>query len=112
MAQLLITAGQNIDRFRSEAAFARLCGVAPVPVSSGKSHRMRLHRGGNRRANRVICLIAICRLRYDPRSQAYLERKRAQGHSKSDAIRCLKRYIARGLYHALKNDLQQTPQAS
>lgn len=105
VAQLLITAGQNFDRFRNEAAFARLCGVAPIPVSSGKSHRMRLHRGGNRQANRVIYLIAICRLRYDPRSQAYRDRKRAQGHSSADAIRCLKRFIAREIYYSLKRDL-------
>ncbi|WP_346762977.1 IS110 family transposase [Arthrobacter sp. Soil736] len=103
---MLITAGENFDRFRNEAAFARLCGVAPIPVSSGKSHRMRFHRGGNRQANWVIYLIAICRLRYDPRSQAYRDRKRAQGHSSSDAIRCLKRFIARELYYALKADLQ------
>lgn len=64
-AQLLITAGENIDRFHSEAAFARLCGAAPVPVSSGKTHRMRLHRGGDRQANRALHMIAVVRLRYD-----------------------------------------------
>lgn len=105
VAQLLITAGQNIDRFPSEAAFARLCGVAPIPVSSGKTHRMRLHRGGNRRANRAIYLVTICRLRYDPRSQAYRDRKRTQGHSSADAIRSLKRFVTRELYYALKKDL-------
>lgn len=106
-AQLLITAGENIERFPSEAAFARLCGVAPVPVSSGKSHRMRLHRGGNRQANRVIYLITVGRLKVDPKSQAYRDRKISQGHSKSDVIRSLKRYVARELYYALKNDLSQ-----
>lgn len=105
VAQLLITAGENFDRFRNEAAFARLCGVEPTPVSSGKSHRMRLHGGGNRQANRVIYLIAICRLRYDPRSQAYRDRKRAQGHPSADVIRCLKRFIAREIYYRLKRDL-------
>ncbi|WP_427118204.1 IS110 family transposase [Pseudarthrobacter scleromae] len=108
VAQLLITAGENFERFRNEAAFARLCGVAPIPVSSGKSNRMRLHRGGNRQANRVIYLIAICRLRYDPRSKAYRDRKRAQGHSSADAIRCLKRFIAREIYYSLKRDLSTT----
>jgi transposase len=108
VAQLLISAGQNFDRFRNEAAFARLCGVAPIPVSSGKSNRMRLHRGGNRQANRIIYLIAICRLRYDPRTQAYRDRKRAQGHSSADAIRCLKRFIAREIYYSLKRDLTPT----
>jgi transposase len=78
VAQLLITAGEKFDRFRNEAAFARLCGVAPIPVSPGKSHRTRLHRGGNRQANRIIYLIAICRLRYDPPTQAYRDRKRAK----------------------------------
>lgn len=105
-AQLLITAGENISRFPSEAAFARLCGVAPIPVASGKSHRMRLHRGGNRQANRAIYLITVGRLKSDPRSQAYLERKQSQGHSKSDVIRSLKRFVARELYYALKKDLQ------
>lgn len=104
-AQLLITAGENIDRFPSEAAFARLCGVAPIPVSSGKSHRMRLHRGGNRQANRVIYLITVGRLKLDPKSQAYRDRKRNQGHSRGDIIRSLKRYVARELYYALKKDL-------
>lgn len=104
-AQLLVTAGQNIEWFPSEAAFARLCGVAPIPVSSGKTSRMRLHRGGNRQANKIIYLIVICRLRYDPRSQAYRVRKRLQGHSTADAIRSLKRYVARELYYALRQDL-------
>lgn len=104
-AQLLVTAGQNIDRFPSEAAFARLCGVAPIPVSSGKTSRMRLHRGGNRQANKIIYLIVICWLRYDPRSQVYRDRKRALGHSTADAIRSLKRYVARELYYALRKDL-------
>lgn len=111
VAQLLITAGENFDRFRSEAAFARLCGVAPIPVSSGKSNRMRLHRGGNRQAKRVFYVIAICHLRYDSRSQAYRDRKRAQGHSSADAIRCLKRLIAREIYYSLKRDLLPAGQA-
>jgi len=103
--ELTAEINETDKHFHSEAAFARLCGVAPIPVSSGKSHRMRLHRGGNRQANRVIYLIAICRLRYDPRSQAYRDRKRAQGHSSTEAIRCLKRFIAREIYYSLKRDL-------
>jgi transposase len=106
-AQILVTAGENIDRFPSEAAFARLCGVAPVPVSSGKSHRMRLHRGGNRQANRAIYLVTVGRLKLDPRSRAYRDRKRAEGHSRGDVIRSLKRYVARELYYALRKDLLQ-----
>jgi transposase len=82
-AQLLITAGQNLERLHSDGAFARLCGVAPVPVSSGKTNRMRLHRGGDRQANRTLHLIAVSRLRIDPRTQIYMERRRKDGLSKS-----------------------------
>ena len=67
-AQLLVTAGENTDRLSSEAAFARLCGVAPIPASSAQTHRMRLSRGGDRQANRSLHLIAVCRLRYDRRT--------------------------------------------
>ena len=106
-AQLLITAGQNIDRLTTEAAFARICGVAPIPVSSGNTHRMRLHRGGDRQANRALHLIVVCRLRYDPRSRAYLARRQGGGLSKLDAIRCLKRYVAREVFNDLKTDLNR-----
>lgn len=107
-AQLLITAGQNIDRITGEAAFARLCGVAPIPASSGKTTRMRLHRGGDRQANRAIYLIAVGRLRSDPRSRAYRERRTAEGLDTNDIIRCLKRYAAREIWNALKTDLATT----
>jgi transposase len=99
--QLLVTAGQNPDRIRSEAAFAMLCGVAPIPASSGRTHRHRLNRGGDRQANAAIHRIVICRLRWDPRTRAYLERRTANGLSKKDIIRCLKRLIARELYYVL-----------
>ena len=104
-AQLLITVGENVERFHSEAAFARLCGVAPVPVSSGKSHRMRLHRGGDRKANRALHMIAIVRLRYDARTIDYMQRRLAEGLSKKDVLRCLKRFIAREVYNDLRHDL-------
>lgn len=104
-AQFLITAGENIDRFHSEAAFARLCGVAPVPVSSGKSHRMRLHRGGDRQANRALHMIAVVRLRYDARTIDYMQRRLSEGLSKKDVLRCLKRFIAREVFHDLRTDL-------
>ncbi|PWF81990.1 IS110 family transposase [Kocuria rosea] len=104
-SQLLVTAGQNIDRLTSEAAFARLCGVAPIPVSSGKTHRMRLHRGGDRQANRALHLIAVCRLRYDQRTRDYAARRLAEGLSKKDILRCLKRFIAREVYNDLRHDL-------
>ena len=83
-AQFLISAGQNADRPGSESAFARLCGVAPIPISSGKTHRMRLHREADRQANRALHLIAVCRLRYDPKTITYMERRRAEGLSKKD----------------------------
>jgi len=106
-AQLLITAGQNLERLNNDAAFARLCGVAPVPVSSGKTNRMRLHRGGDRQANRALHFIAIARLRLDPKTQVYMARRRAEGLSKMDVVRCLKRFNAREVYNALKLDLLQ-----
>lgn len=106
-AQLLITAGQNIGRLHSESAFARLCGVAPIPVSSGHTHRMRLHRGGDRQANSALHMIAVCRLRYDPRTIDYMNRRRAEGLSKKDVLRCLKRFIAREVFKDLKLDLHQ-----
>lgn len=77
----------------------------PIPVSSGNSHRMRLHRDGNRQANRVIYLITVGRLKLDPKSQAYRDRRRNQGHSRGDISRSLKRYVAGELYYALKKDL-------
>ncbi|MGV9193144.1 IS110 family transposase [Microbacterium sp. MC2] len=107
-AQLLITAGQNIDRLHSEAAFARLCGVAPIPVSSGKTHRMRLHRGGDRQANAALYMIAVCRMRYHQPTIDYVSRRLAEGLSKKDTIRCLKRFIAREVYHDLRIDLGLT----
>lgn len=107
-AQLLITAGHNINRLTSEAAFARLCGVAPIPVASGKTHRMRLHRGGDRQANRALHMIAVCRLRYDQRTIDYMTKRTAQGLSKKDTLRCLKRYIAREVFHDLTTDLTTT----
>jgi transposase len=107
-AQLLITAGQNIDRLHSEAAFARLCGVAPIPVSSGKTHRMRLHRGGDRQANAALHMIAVCRMRYHQPTITYTERRLAEGLSKKDILRCLKRFIAREVYQDLKTDLTLT----
>lgn len=109
-AQLLITAGQNIDRLRSETAFARLCGVSPIPVSSGKTQRMRLHRGGDRQADATLHMIAVCRLRYHEPTIAYAQRRLAEGLSKNDVLRYLKRFIAREVYHDLKTDLGITRQ--
>ncbi|WP_137136972.1 IS110 family transposase [Rhizobium sp. FKY42] len=97
-AQLLLTAGDNFDRLKSEASFAALCGVSPVPASSGKTVRHRLNRGGDRAANSAIHIIAIGRLRLDARTQDYVARRIAAGNSKLEAIRCLKRYIAREVF--------------
>ncbi|WP_424929514.1 transposase, partial [Amaricoccus tamworthensis] len=101
-AQLLITAGDNPERLRSEAAFAALCGVSPVPASSGKVQRHRLNRGGDRAANSALHIIAIGRLRTDARTKVYVERRVADGQSKMEAIRCLKRYISREAYHIIR----------
>ncbi len=99
--QLLATAGDNPDRLHSEAAFAHLCGVAPLPASSGRTDRHRLNRGGDRAANAALHTIVLCRMRHDPRTRTYVARRTAQGLSKKDIIRCLKRYIARDVHTAL-----------
>jgi transposase len=104
--QLLVTAGDNPDRITSEAAFAHLCGVAPIPASSGKTAgKHRLNRGGDRAANAALYRIVMCRLRWDPTTRAYVDRRTKQGKSKKDIIRCLKRYIAREVYTAIQVDL-------
>jgi transposase len=100
-AQLLVTAGDNPERLTSEAAFAMLCGVAPLPASSGKTRRHRLNRGGDRDANCALYRIAMCRLRWNPRTRTYSDQRTKQGMSKKEIIRCLKRYIARELYPIL-----------
>ena len=87
--QLLTSAGDNPERIGSEAAFAHLCGVAPVPASSGRVHRHRLNRGGDRGANNALYVVVLNRLRYDPRSRAYAERRTHEGLSKPEIIRCL-----------------------
>ena len=97
-AQLLLTAGDNPERLKSEASFAALCGVSPVPASSGKTIRHRLNRGGDRAANSALHIIAIGRLRTDEKTRAYVARRLAEGHSKLEAIRALKRYIVREVY--------------
>ncbi|BCB75875.1 IS110 family transposase [Phytohabitans flavus] len=105
--QLLVTAGENHDRLTSEAAFAMLCGAAPIPASSGKTSRHRLNRGGDRQANAALYRVVLTRLRWDPRTRAYAERRTKQGLSKKEIIRCLKRYVARELYqHITTNDLE------
>jgi transposase len=97
-AALLITAGDNSDRLGSEAAFAALCGVNPIEASSGKTVRHRLNRGGDRRSNSALYTIVVTRLGRDTRTRAYAERRTAEGKSKKEIIRCLKRYVAREVF--------------
>jgi transposase len=95
--------GDRVDaqRLGSEAAFARLCGVAPIPASSGKTTRHRLNRDGNRDANQALYMLAVGRLRWDPRTRAYMARPTREGKSTAEVIRCLKRHLAREVYRAL-----------
>ena len=100
-ATLLVVAGDNPERLGSEASFASLCGVSPVEASSGKVVRHRLNRGGNRDANRALHLICVVRMQVDERTQAYVARRTAEGKSKREIMRCLKRYVAREVYGLL-----------
>jgi transposase len=100
--QLLVTAGQNTERLRSEGAFAMLCGVAPIPASSGKTHRHRLNRGGDRQANAALYRVVLSRMRWDPHTRAYVARRTTEGLSKKETIRCLKRLIVREIYYVLR----------
>ena len=111
-ATLLVVAGSNSDRLRSEAAFASLCGVNPIPASSGKTNRHRLNRGGDRQANAALYRIVLVRLCHDPRTQAYMHRRTAEGMSKRDIIRCLKRYVAREVYSAIRKPAQTLDEAA
>jgi transposase len=100
-ATLLVVAGDNPQRLRSEASFANLCGVAPIEASSGKVVRHRLNRGGNREANRALYMTCLARMRWDLRTQEYVARRTQEGKSKPEIIRCLKRYVAREVYRVL-----------
>lgn len=100
-AALVVAAGDNPGRLKGEAAFSMLCGVSPIPASSGKTERHRLNRGGNRQANWALYEIAIKRMAYDERTRRYVARRTSEGKSRREAIRCLKRYIAREVYRVL-----------
>ena len=104
---LLVAAGDNPQRLRSEAAFAHLCGVAPIDASSGLTIRKRLNRGGDRSANQALWRIVMVRMVVEPRTRAYVARRTAEGRSKREIIRALKRYVARELYRCLPR-VQQT----
>ena len=105
--QLVVTIGGNPERVRNEAAFASLCGVAPIPASSGRTTRHRLNRGGDRRGNAALHRIALNRLYRDPRTKDYAERRKQEGKSKREIMRCLKRAIAREVFRVLTNKNQE-----
>ena len=100
-AAVVYTAWSHLGRVRSEAAFATLAGVSPVPASSGNIVRYRLNRGGDRRLNRALHMATITRMVHDPDSRAYAERRTAEGRTTREIRRCLKRYLARHLYRTL-----------
>ena len=104
-ATLLVVAGDNPQRLGSEASFASLCGVSPVEASSGKVVRHRLNRGGNRDANRALHLICVVRMRIEERTRAYVARRSAEGKSRREIMRCLKRYVARVVYRVLSSSV-------
>ena len=101
-ALLLITAGDHPERLRSEAAWAHLCATAPIPASSGKITRHRLNPGGDRQANQALWRIVLTRMRSHPPTRDYVERRTKEGKSKTEIIRCLKRYVAREVYPHLR----------
>jgi transposase len=101
-AKLLVAAGDNPDRLHSEAAFAHLCGVAPLEASSGKTRRHRLNRGGNRQANNALYRIVITRMASHPPTKTYVMRRRAEGKSTGEIVCILKRYVAREAFKHLR----------
>lgn len=109
-AEMLIVAGDNPDRISSEAAFAKLCGVCPIPASSGKTVRHRLNWGGHRQANAALYRAVIVRMQHHEPTKAYVARRTAEGKSKAEIIRCLKRFLAREIW-ALMRPLRTTTQA-
>jgi transposase len=101
---LLVAAGDNPGRLRNEAAFAHLCGASPLDASSAKNQRHRLNRSGDRQANSALWHIVLTRMVYDPRTTEYINRRRTEGLTKKEAVRCLKRYVAREVFSLLPHD--------
>ena len=101
-AELLIVAGDNPERVRSEAAWAMLCGVAPIPASSGLTNRHRLSRNGHRQANAALYRTVIVRMQHHEPTKAYVLRRTAEGKTKAEIIRCLKRLLARELWALMR----------
>jgi transposase len=106
---LLVAAGDNPARLSHESSFAALCGVSPLDASSGRQHRHRLNRGGNRDANRALWVIALVRMRSDPRTRRYVARRLQEGRTKPEILRCLKRYIAREVFKTLLQPTRLAP---
>lgn len=104
-AELIAVAGDNPERLKSEAALAALCGTSPLQAASGTTIRHRLNRGGDRAANNALWTIAMVRMRSDPRTRTYVDRRTKEGMSNKEIHRCLKRYIARELYPLILADL-------
>jgi transposase len=102
-AAIILCAWSHPGRCRNEAAFASLAGASPIPASSGQTTRHRLNRSGDRQLNRALHIITLHRLRHDPATRAYAERRRAEGRTDREIRRCLKRYIARQLYRQLEH---------
>ena len=108
-ARLLVAAGDNPTRLRSDAAFAALCGASPVEASSGTVLRHRLNRGGDRQANNALWTVAVNRLRHHPETRAYAARRTREGRSRKEIVRCLMRHLARRLDPLLLADLAHAP---
>ena len=112
-AAMLIVFGDNPERIRSEAAFAKLCGACPIPASSGMTTgRHRLYRGGHRQANAALHRAVVVRMRYHQPTVDYVIRRRAEGRTKRDIIRCLKRFLAREIYQRVMTDFRTRQQLS
>ena len=101
VAEMLILVGDNPERIKSEAALAKLCGVCPIPASSGKTNRMRLNRGGNRQANAALYRVAIGRRRDHEKTRTYAAKRTAEGKTRREIVRCVKLYIVREIYRCL-----------
>ena len=111
-ARMLLTAGDNPNRLRSDSALAALCGASPIEASSGKTKRHRLNRGGDRQANSALWLIANNRMLHHPETRDYVERRTAEGKGNKEIRRCLMRHIARGIYPLLVADLTDAQQSA
>ena len=107
-AAMLILAGDNPERIKSEAAFAKLCGVCPIPASSGRTIRHRLNRGGDRQANAALYRVVVVRMRFHQPTRDYVARRTLEGKTKAEIIRCLKRFVAREIYHLIQAPARST----